>query len=81
MTGSFHSEDPTGTPTIEVTAYRGTTVLRRELVETEADAVALVAHLEETVGVVCEVHDLSADRSDPTAGEVSLGDLRQEERP
>lgn len=81
MTDSFHSEDPTGTPTIEVRAYRGAALLRRELVETEADAAALVAHLEETAGVVCEVLDLSADRSDDAAGEIGLDDPREEERP
>jgi len=81
MTDTFRSEDPTAMPTIEVSMYWGTMVLRRELVETEADAAALVAHWEESRGGECEVLDLSAETSDHTAGEINWEDPRYDDRP
>lgn len=74
MSDRFHPEDPTSTPTIEVSAYIDHALLRRDFCETEAEAAAMVAHWEQERGVECEVHDLSAPGGDPTAAEIDVED-------
>lgn len=81
MSDRFHSEDPTSTPTIEVSAYIDHSLLRRDFCETEAEAAAMVAHWEEEPGVECEVRDLSGPDDDPTAAEIDIDDGTIEEYP
>lgn len=81
MSELVHPEDPTTTPTIEVSAYIDHRLLRRDFCETEAEAAAMVAHWEEERGVECEVRDLSALDDDPTAAEVDTDDGRTQEYP
>lgn len=81
MSDRFHPEDPTTTPTIEVSAYIDHALLRREFCETEAEAAAIVAHWEEERGVECEVRDLSATGGDPSAVEVTWENEAVDEYP
>lgn len=61
-----HAGDPTSTPTTEVVVYRDGVEIHRQLCESEADAVAIVAYWEEYQGVECEVSDLSTPQDDAT---------------
>lgn len=74
MSDLIHPEDPTTTPTIEVSVYLGASLLRRDYCETEPQAAAVISHWEEQPGVECEVRDLSATRSDPSFAEVTWTD-------
>ncbi|MDH3680983.1 MAG: hypothetical protein OEV40_13665 [Acidimicrobiia bacterium] len=54
---------------VKVTAYLHGKMIRAEVCESADEAAALVASLEETPGMECEVEDLSATVHDPAASE------------
>ena len=71
---SFDITDRDDTPSVEVRAYRQGELIATNLCLTSEEAAALVASLEETPGVTCEVDDLATPSYNHSAAEVEPQD-------
>lgn len=57
----IRGSDPASTPTVELRVYRDGVLFRRELCDSEEDAVDACERWSELPGVHCEIDDLSGE--------------------